>query len=182
MLTKNGAFRYLVRDVNHHSKTDGMKGYITGNWNAVRPVYYQSKPKLITVLNPGGINEYRNKDLTGKVKTFKQGTQLKVTGLVKHNLTTRFVLNNGHYVTGNRKLVITGKYAQPKRIKLIKSIYRYHDVNLDKRHKLLKKGTTLTIKRWAYSQPHSLGSYGTKRYAVSGGWITANPKFIKVIK
>lgn len=104
--------RYKVRDVNHHSKTDGKIGYITAKWSHVRPVYYRSMPKgnVITVLSKKGVHAYKNKNLTGRVKSYKLGTHLKVKSLVKHNLTTRYVLSNGYHVTANKKLVIQGKY------------------------------------------------------------------------
>ncbi|WP_162258714.1 DUF5776 domain-containing protein [Lentilactobacillus rapi] len=177
-----GATRYKVRDVNHHSKTAGMIGYITANWKYVRPVYYHSLHQTITVINPNGVNEYQNKNLTGKVKNFKQGTQLKVKGFVTHNLTTRYQLNNGNYVTANRKLVISGKLEQPTKIKAKKTIYRYSNANFGKRISKVKKGTVLKVKKWTYSKPYSLTSFGTKRYQVAGGYVTGNPAYVKIIK
>ncbi|WP_249778595.1 DUF5776 domain-containing protein [Lentilactobacillus dabitei] len=180
--SKAGANRYKVRDVNHHSKTAGMTGYITANWKYVRPVYYHSLHRTITVINPNGVNEYRNKNLTGKVKNFKQGTQLKVKGFVTHNLTTRYQLTNGNYVTANRKLVISGKLNQPTRIKVKKTIYRYHNANFGKRISKVKKGTVLKVKKWTYSKPYSLTNFGTKRYQVVGGYVTGNPAYVTIIK
>ncbi len=91
----NGNLRYKVRDVNHKSVTAGRTGYITANTKYVLPVYYQNKYRTITVINPKGVNVYRNKNLTGKTNNYKQGTALKVKKIVDHNLTTRFVLTNG---------------------------------------------------------------------------------------
>ncbi|KRL14017.1 hypothetical protein FD12_GL001251 [Lentilactobacillus rapi DSM 19907 = JCM 15042] len=180
--SKAGNLRYVVRDVNHHSKTAGKKGYITADYAYVRPVYYHSSHKTLTVINPRGVNEYKNKNLTGKVKNFKQGTQLKVKGFVKHNLTTRYLLSNGHYITGNRKLVIAGNQKQPKQIKVKKAIYRYNNANFGKHNKLIKKGTVLKVKKWEYSHPYSTTTFGAKRYAVAGGYVTANSKYVKIIK
>ncbi|MGF2385147.1 DUF5776 domain-containing protein [Lentilactobacillus otakiensis] len=180
--SNNGTLRYKVRDVNHHSKTAGKRGYITANWQYVRPVYYQSKHKTLTVINPTGVNAYQNKNLSGKVKNFKQGTKLKVKGFVTHNLTTRYVLMNGTFITGNRKLVIAGNFKQPQAIKTTRSIYRYNNVNFGKRNQRIKKGTTLQVKKWEYSHPYSTSNSGVKRYAVKGGYITANPDFVKVVK
>ncbi|WP_283680454.1 BspA family leucine-rich repeat surface protein, partial [Lentilactobacillus sp. Marseille-Q4993] len=95
--SQNNVLRYKVRDVNHDSKTAGKTGYITANWNYVRPVYYQAKHKKLTVINPRGVNAYKNKNLTNKVKNYKQGTVLPVVNFVTHNLTTRYVLKNGQY-------------------------------------------------------------------------------------
>ncbi len=180
--SKAGNLRYVVRDVNHHSKTAGKTGYITADYAFVRPVYYHSSHKTLTIINPRGVNEYKNKNLTGKVKNFKQGTQLKVKGFVKHNLTTRYLLSNGHYITGNRKLVIAGDQKQPKQIRVKKAIYRYNNANFGKRTKHIKKGTVLKVKKWEYSQPYSTTTFGAKRYAVAGGYVTANSKYVKVIK
>lgn len=104
--------RYKVRDVNHHSKTAGKRGYITANRKYVVRVYYQSVPKkkMITVINPKGVHAYKNKNLTKQIKHFKKGSHLRVKKIVKWNLTTRYQLTDGTYVTANKKLVIQGKY------------------------------------------------------------------------
>lgn len=182
MYSNTGRLRYKVRDVNHLSKTAGKVGYITSNWHFTRPVYYTAKHAKLTVLNPQGVNEYTKKDLTGKIKNHNQGTVLRVKKIVKHNLTTRYQLTNGHFVTGNRKLVIAGKYQQPKRIKIKRSVNLYQTINLTKRVKHLEKGTVLKVKRWTYSKPYSLTDFGAKRYQVAGGFMTANSKFVKIIK
>lgn len=176
----NGRLRYKVRDVNHLSKTAGKTGYLTANYSYVRPVYYHSQHSTLTVINPKGVNEYTKKDLTGKVKNFKQGTQLKVKGFVKHNLTTRYLLSNGHYITGNRKLVKMGKIKQPKRVVIKHKVYRYTNANFNKRNGSIAKGTKLNIKRYTFSYPTSTTKSGTKRFAVKGGYITANAKYVKV--
>ncbi|KRL16237.1 hypothetical protein FD12_GL000148 [Lentilactobacillus rapi DSM 19907 = JCM 15042] len=110
--SKGGALRYKVRDVNHHSKTDGKKGYITANRKYVVNVYYKTMPKhkRITVINPKGVYSYKTRSLIGQTKHFKKGTHLRVKKLVKHNLTTRYQLTNGKYVTANKKLIIQGSY------------------------------------------------------------------------
>ena len=110
--SNGGALRYKVRDVNHHSKTAGKRGYITANRKYVTRVYYQTVPKkkLITVINPKGVHAYKNKNLTKQIKHFKKGSHLRVKKIVKWNLTTRYQLTDGTYVTANKKLVIQGKY------------------------------------------------------------------------
>lgn len=97
----NGRLRYQVRDVNHLTKNRGKTGYITAQWAYVRPVYYQTMHSTVTVINPRGVNAYMYKNLTAKTRNYKQGTVLHVTKIVKHNLTTRFVLTNGQYITAN---------------------------------------------------------------------------------
>ncbi|GHP14758.1 hypothetical protein YK48G_21830 [Lentilactobacillus fungorum] len=108
--SKGGALRYKVRDVNHGTKTDKKRGYITANKKYVVKVYYSTLPKnkKITVINKKGVNAYKNANLTKKVKNFKKGTHLTVKKLVKHNLTTRYQLSNGEYITANKKLIIQG--------------------------------------------------------------------------
>ena len=110
--SNGGALRYKVRDVNHNSKTDGKIGYITANPKFVMNVYYQTMPKnrKITVISKRGIHAYRNANLTGHAKTYKKGTRLTVKRLVKHNLTTRYRLSNGTYISANKKMIIQGNY------------------------------------------------------------------------
>lgn len=110
--SNGGALRYKVRDVNHGTKTAGKIGYITANRKYVINVYYKTMPKnkKITVISTNGIHAYKNKNLSGKVKTYKKGTHLKVKKLVKHNLTSRYQLSNGYYITANKKLIIHGNY------------------------------------------------------------------------
>lgn len=105
--SKGGALRYKVRDVKTHKV-----GYITANTKFVVRVYYQTVPKnkKITVISKKGVNAYKKANLTKKTKHYKKGTRLTVKKLVKHNLTTRYQLTNGRYVTANKKLVIQGNY------------------------------------------------------------------------
>lgn len=106
--SNNGALRYQVRDVNHQTKNDGKKGYITANTKYVVPVYYQSVPKsrVIKVINSKGIHAYKNRNLTARVRSYKKNTRLRIKKIVKHNLTTRYQLTNGRYITGNKLFVI----------------------------------------------------------------------------
>lgn len=110
--SNGGALRYEVRDVNKHSKYYGKTGYITSNKRYVLNAYYQTMPKnkKITVIAKKGVNAYRTASLNGKATHYKKGTHLHVKRLVKHNLTTRYQLTNGDYVTGNKQLVIQGNY------------------------------------------------------------------------
>lgn len=182
--SSNGRLRYKVRDVNHVTKNKYRTGYLTTNSKFVVPVYYQSKPKVVTVINPKGVNAYYNKNLTRKVKNYKQGTVLKVKGIVRHNLTTRFILTNGRHITANRKLVITGKYKAAKMVQAKGAINRYSKANLTKRNKHYNKQTkkVFKVKRWEYSQANSTKKHGVLRYQVAGGYITGNSKYVKIIK
>ncbi len=68
------------------------------------------KDKSITVIAKKGVNAYQNANLTKKAKNYKKGTHLKVKKIVRHNLTSRYQLSNGDYITGNKKLVIQGNH------------------------------------------------------------------------
>ncbi|WP_162258722.1 DUF5776 domain-containing protein [Lentilactobacillus rapi] len=108
----SGTLRYKVRDVNHGKKSANKVGYITASRKYVVNVYYKTMPKnkKITVISKKGVHAYKNANLTGKAKTYKNGKHLRVKKIVKHNLTTRYQLSNGYYVTANKKLVIQGNY------------------------------------------------------------------------
>ncbi|WP_056949264.1 DUF5776 domain-containing protein [Lentilactobacillus kisonensis] len=110
--SNNGTLRYKVRDVNHGKKTANKVGYITASRKYVVNVYYKTMPKnkKITVISKKGVHAYKNANLTGKAKTYKNGKHLRVRRIVKHNLTTRYQLSNGDYVTANKKLIIQGNY------------------------------------------------------------------------
>jgi len=95
-----GRLRYRVRSL------DGRTGYITANANFVRNTYYHANPKTIRVIGNHGLNAYHKVNLSGKVRHYKRGTTLKIKRIEKHNLTTRLVLTNGTYITGNKTLVI----------------------------------------------------------------------------
>lgn len=178
----DGLLRYHVRDVNHLSKTDTKTGYITANNRYVRPVYYAGQHKFITVLNPRGVNAYRQNNLTGKFNHFKQGTQLKVSGIIKHNLTTRFILLNGKYITANRKLVIEDRHSLVKAVKAKVRINRYNNVNLGAKNGHFKKGAIIKVHQFNYSWGDDFNKRSALRYRVAGGYITGNTQFIKLIK
>ncbi|MFT8744179.1 MAG: DUF5776 domain-containing protein, partial [Lentilactobacillus hilgardii] len=98
------------------------------------------------MINPKGVNLHRQKNLANKIKNYKQGTVLKVKRLETHNLTTRFVLTNGGYVTANRKLVIAGQYKFAKQVKAKGAINRYSNVNLTKKNRQYGKKTQKVFK------------------------------------
>ncbi|TOY85085.1 hypothetical protein DIS15_06860 [Levilactobacillus brevis] len=103
--TKAGTLRYQIHDVNHHSATDGQRGYITANSKFVMPTYYQAAPKRIKVISPHGVNAYRQINLTQKKRHYRVSTTITVKAIKSYHLTTRLVLSNGTYVTANKILV-----------------------------------------------------------------------------
>jgi surface protein len=102
--SKNGVKRYLVRDVNHGTKRDGQTGYITAKSAFTTHTYYQSNPKTVKIL--ARVNGYRDKALKHQVKAYKPGQVLHVKKLVHYRLTTRLVLRDGTFVTGNKVKLI----------------------------------------------------------------------------
>lgn len=181
--SSTGKLRYKVRDVNHLTKNRNKTGYITANWQYVRPVYYAAKHTTFTVINPRGVNAYRKVNLTGKVTNYKQGTVLKVKGITHHNLTTRYVLSNGQYITGNRKLVQMGRHKQVKTVRAKGAINRYRDVNLSHRsqHYSKKQQKVFKVYGFDYSRGNSVTKHGTLRYRVAGGYITGSAKYVRII-
>ncbi|EEI71772.1 BspA family leucine-rich repeat surface protein [Lentilactobacillus hilgardii] len=178
----NGALRYRVRDVNHTSKTNGKTGYITASQKYVRPVYYATKHSTVTVINPRGVNAYRKANLTKKARSYRQGTVLHVKRIVSHNLTTRYVLTNGDYITANRKLVNMGRHKQVKSVKTKRTLNRYSNANFTKKNQVIAKNRTLKVYGYDYSQKNNVTKHGTLRYRVAGGYITANTKYVRVYK
>lgn len=172
----HGTPRYLVKDIDPTSKTYGETGYITKRADYVGSTYYTKAPTKATVISPKGINAYRRASLTGKVKHYRQGQVLPVVGIKQHNLTTRFKLKDGTYVTANKILVHSGRLPMVKKVVAKTKINRYKDVNLKKRIKPFRKGTKVAVLGYDFS------AKGTQRYRVAGGYITANPKLVKAIK
>lgn len=103
--SKNGTPRYLVRDVNHQAKTYGKTGYITAKRAYVAQAYIQKRPRAVRVIGKHGVTAYRKRNLTKKVTHYRQHQVLKIKGLVHVHRTTRLILTNGHYISGNKVLV-----------------------------------------------------------------------------
>jgi hypothetical protein len=105
--SKNGVLRYKVKDVTPDTKAHGQTGYITAKNSFVSHAYYQTKTKKIKVLR--GLNSYKTQALTGKQVHYRKNQVIRVKKLVTHNLTTRYQLPNGRYVSANKRLVIQVK-------------------------------------------------------------------------
>ena len=180
--SKNGVKRYQVKDVNHLSKTNGKTGYVTANAKYTSRVYYATKHKTITVINPKGVNAYSKKTLTNKKAHYKQGQVLKVKKIVNQNLTTRFVLSNGRYITANKMLVQSGKQTMPKRVQTKTALNRYSTANLTKQNKHVSAHAVLKVTGWTYSNANNFSKSDTLRYQVAGGYITGNKQLVRVFK
>ncbi|QMU07839.1 DUF5776 domain-containing protein [Levilactobacillus suantsaii] len=176
-----GRLRYHVRDVNHHSQTAGQTGYVTAKATYLTPTYLQKRPKEVTVINPRGVNGYRQRNLTRKVTHYRQGQVLRVKRLVQHRLTTRLLLTNGQYVTANKRLVQTKRVSMPRYLRIKTGLNRYQDVNLTRRNRHVKAGTRLKVLGWDYSHAADFSRGSTLRYRVSGGYVTANLKWVQRI-
>jgi len=93
--------RYKVRTA------DGTTGYITTRSAYVTNAYYQHKPAQVKVISAKGLNAYGNVALNvQKLRHYKRGSVLKIKAIKTHGLTTRLVLTNGRYITGNKTFVI----------------------------------------------------------------------------
>lgn len=93
----NGKKRYKVKG-----------GYITASTKYVADSHFRSsKVKQVRVIG-NKVNSYKNAKLSKsqQVRSYKKGTKLKVKRIVKQGRTTRFQLNNGRYITGNKQLLI----------------------------------------------------------------------------
>lgn len=177
-----GRARYVVKDVNHHSKTAGKTGYITANRHFTLPVYYQTKHAQITVINPQGVNAYRKLGLKSKATHYRQGQTLKVVGIKHYRLTTRFKLKNGTYVTANRKLVKAGKVTMPKFVRTKTKVNRYRTADLTRKHGAYRKGTRVKVTGWTYSRANDVAAHGVLRYRVAGGYVTGNSRYVTVVR
>ncbi|WP_415563296.1 DUF5776 domain-containing protein [Lentilactobacillus hilgardii] len=180
--SSTGKLRYQVKDVNHSSKTQGKVGYITASQKYVRPVYYQKKHSVVTVINPQGITAYRKANLTKRVRNYRQGTVLHVRRIVTHNLTTRYVLTNGHYITANRKMINMGRHKQVKMIRTKHAINRYTNADLTKKNRSIAKNQKVKVYGYDYSQGNNLAKQGVLRYRVAGGCVTANTKYVRAYR
>ncbi|TPR47104.1 hypothetical protein DY125_07295, partial [Apilactobacillus micheneri] len=178
----NGKTYYHVLDVNNKAKTKHLKGYITANNRYVTKVYYDHKPATFTVINPQGVKNTRKINLTDIIKNFPQGTVLKFKKIARHHLTTRYVLPNGTYITGNKKLVQLGKHYQIKQVRTKKNIYLYKNINLTQKKKLIKKHTLIKVRYYDYSYRYDFHKKGSRVYLVHGGYISANNRNLKIIK
>lgn len=178
-----GHARYQVRDTNPGSATYGQTGYITAQSAYITQAYYESAPKVVTVINPGGINGYDSAALKQPRTTYKQGTRLTIKKVVTHGATTRFLLTNGKYISANKHFVTAGQYKVPAKVQAKTAVNRYSTVNLTKKNKHYTKKTHVVFKvlGWDYSKGTSTTAAGTLRYRVAGGYITANPKYVKAL-
>lgn len=177
--SKNGLLRYKVKG-----------GYITANPDFVAPVYYSGKQRKVTVISPKGIYLHKGpgfKQSDRKKATFlKQGTMVKnIVRVVRHGqFATRFYLANGSYITGNKLFVSTKAPYMPYKVYNIKAINQYKTVNLNGKlghyaNKPRTQRSVFKVNKWDYSRGDVRTMHGVKRYKVKGGYITANPKYVR---
>jgi hypothetical protein len=97
-----------VKDSQGHWRYKVAGGYITANSKNVGFLYWQSNQyKKLSVTNPKGTYEYRSTIALkrNRVKLLKEGTTVKVKGVVHNGMTTRYLLTDGNYVTGDKRVV-----------------------------------------------------------------------------
>ncbi|WP_290123396.1 DUF5776 domain-containing protein [Secundilactobacillus silagei] len=81
---------------------------MTANSKYVADSHFRSnKVKRVRVIG-NKVNSYKDVNLSSnkKVRSYKKGTKLNVKRIVKQGRMTRFELNNGRYITGNKQLLI----------------------------------------------------------------------------
>lgn len=173
--SKAGNPRYQLSD----------SSYITAKSAYVGKLFLQKKAKTLYVTNPRGTWTHATVMFnypTQLLHHLKQGTKVTVTHLIKNGPVTRYTLADGTFITGNKRYVTTTKPKKVIHVKARDGRNLYSDVNLTHRLKHYRKGHIFTVKSWDYSHGHNLSVSGTKRYKISGGYITGNPKLVKIVK
>ncbi|WP_244593794.1 lectin-like domain-containing protein, partial [Apilactobacillus micheneri] len=176
--SSTGLLRYKIHEMNHKNRI----GYITVRKDYVLPVYETKVPKYVTVINPGGANSYKKKNLTRMVKHYRQGNVLRVKGIVWNKRSTRYVLNDGKFITANKTLTSSGFHRMYKSFLAKKGLSVYADVQLNKQLSKIHKDKIISIKNWEYSDKENTSKHGGLRYRISGGYVFAHSKHLKLIK
>ncbi|WP_135368582.1 DUF5776 domain-containing protein [Levilactobacillus suantsaiihabitans] len=170
--SKTGAARYVLNDGTH----------ITAKADYVGKLYWASDYRKLYVTHPKGINTYKSTTLNQKVKSLKQGTAVTVKAVAKKGQMTRYRLADGTYITGNKQYVSPTKPKTVKQVKAKTRVRVYQDVNLNKVVKTYQPGKVIKVNGWNHSRGDVHHVSGVKRYKVAGGYITANSKYVKVVK
>ncbi|KRO04871.1 hypothetical protein IV54_GL000760 [Levilactobacillus paucivorans] len=137
--------------------------------------------KTLYVTSPKGIWTHTDTAFSDQLTHLKQGSKVTVTKLVRDRSTTRYQLADGTFVTGNQRYVTTAKPQWVTRVKAKGGRNLYSDVTLIHRLKHYRKGHIFNVTGWDYSYGHNQLISGTKRYKVAGGYITGNPKLVKIV-
>lgn len=167
--SRHGTWRYKVRDINRHSQTYGLVGYITTRAAYVQPTYYHPhhRTRVITVINARGINGYHTIKLTGRHLHYRQGQHLVVKRLVRHGQTTRYQLTNGRYITANKQWVYRGRPQNIQRLTLPHQVWRFQIAGL-RWPVVVHHGATLPTTR--YRLPHGVTLAGTSLVNPMNWW------------
>ncbi len=173
---QNGRTRYQLTNGN----------YITANQENVNYLYWQGKYyQQLHVIHPYGTYEYKSKTFAKKnrVKLHHQGETLKVKRVVQNGLTTRYQLTNGNYISGNKQWTAVNAWSTPKKVQAQGAINVYKTANLTGKvkHYAAKNKQVFTIKGFDYSNGFANQGY-TLRYKVAGGYISGNPKLVKIVE
>ncbi|WP_261810635.1 DUF5776 domain-containing protein [Levilactobacillus humaensis] len=159
--------------------------YITAKSAYVGKLFLRKNVKTLYVTNPRGTWTHGTVMFnypTQLLHHLKQGTKVTVTHLIKNGPVTRYTLPDGTFITGNKRYVTPTKPKKVIHVKARDGRNLYSDVNLTHRLKHYRKGHIFTVKSWDYSHGHNLSVSGTKRYKIAGGYITGNPKLVKIVK
>lgn len=103
---KNGYKRYKVMEISNKTfKTNPKKvGYITAKKSYTKPLFYQKDVRKVGVIAKK-VRSYKDIKLSKAIKSYKQGTVLKVKSVRKLGEVYRLQLSNNHFVSANKNLV-----------------------------------------------------------------------------
>ncbi|KRN97671.1 hypothetical protein IV54_GL001247 [Levilactobacillus paucivorans] len=157
--------------------------YITAKSAYVAKLYWQKMTtQTMYVTNPKGVKTHATTTFNDQISRLKQGTAVPVTKLVKVGNVTRYELPDGTYITGSKCYVTPNKPRTVIKVQGRDGRNRYSDVNLNEHLQHYKKGHIFKVTGWDYSHGWNTAVHGTKRYKVAGGYITGNPKLVKIVK
>ncbi|KRN01938.1 hypothetical protein FD13_GL000390 [Levilactobacillus senmaizukei DSM 21775 = NBRC 103853] len=170
---KAGLARYQLSD----------GSYITANPDYVAKLYWQGTHyQTLYVTNPRGVNAHQTTTFTDKLGHYKQGSAVTVIKRVRKGQMTRYQLADGTYITGNKQWVSPNRPRLVTRVKAKTKVTVYRNTDLKRIHTHYAKNHLIAVKGWDDTNGDRSAKPGQKLYRVSGGYILANTRDLKVIK
>lgn len=151
---------------------------------ASNSLYYSTNPRKVVLKE--NVGEYRDAAFKTKIRTLKKNKIVKIAGVkTLANGTTRLKLENGHYITANRKNVLKvrsdiNEYITnvPDRVLLRRYQIVYNSKDFTKKHEIRKynKNTTFEIASIVYT------ASGTPRLkTASGNYLSARKDITRAV-
>ncbi|MFC6274029.1 DUF5776 domain-containing protein [Levilactobacillus tangyuanensis] len=170
---KAGLARYQLSD----------GSYITANPDYVAKLYWQGAHyQTLYVTNPRGVTAHQATTFTDKLGHYKQGSAITVIKRVRQGQMTRYQLADGTYITGNKQWVSPNRPRLVTRVKTKAKVAVYRNTDLKQIRTHYAKNRIITVKGWDDTNGDRSAKPGQKLYRVSGGYILANARDLKVIK